>query len=40
MTRDERMFNSFDSSGCDKFESITFVDNGKSQVIGHGKIAI
>jgi hypothetical protein len=40
MTGDTRMFNSINSSSNDGYDSITFGDNGKGKVKGHGKIAI
>ena len=40
MTRDQRTFNSIDTSGNDEFESITFGGNSKGKGKGLGKIAI
>jgi hypothetical protein len=40
MTRDQRMFNSIESSDSNEFESIIFGDNGKGKVKGVGKITI
>jgi hypothetical protein len=40
MTSDPRIFNSINTSGNDKFDSITFGDNSKGNVKGLGKIAI
>jgi hypothetical protein len=40
MTGNARMFNSINTSCNDRYDSITFGDNGKGQVKGLGKIAI
>ena len=40
MAGDARMFNSINTNGNDGYDSITFSDNGKGKVKGHGKITI
>ena len=40
MTSDARIFNSINTNGNDRFDSITFGDNGKGKVKGLRKIAI
>jgi hypothetical protein len=40
MTDDARMFNSIDTNDNNGYDSITFGDNSKGKVKGHGKITI
>jgi hypothetical protein len=40
MTGDARIFNSINTNDSNGYDSITFGDNGKGKVKGHGKIAI
>ena len=40
MIGDARMFNSVNTNDSSGYDSITFDDNGKGKVKGHGKIAI